>query len=106
MSDAGDQAMTDAIALFKGRKYKDASVAFGKLAQSKANDARIFYFAALSNGFATNTWTGETLSLVNKGVEQEKAGSPPSAKIDEAFADLTKANGKDWLDSFRKKAKP
>lgn len=104
--DAADQAMGDAVALFKARKYKEASAAFGKLAQAKADDARVLYYAALSNGFATGNWTaGETVSLVKKGIEWEKAGSPESSKIDEVFADLTKANGKDWLEGYRKQAK-
>ncbi len=105
--DGADQAMSDAVALFKGKKYKEANAAFGKLAQAKANDARVLYYAALSHGFATGNWKeGESVSLVKKGIEREKAGSPESSKIDEVFSDLTKATGKDWLDGYRKQAKP
>ena len=105
-ADAPDPAMADAVALFKGRKYKEASAAFAKLALAKPNDARVLYFAALSSGFSTNNWAGDAATLAKKGVEREKAGTPEPAKIDESFADLTKATGKDWLDSFRKQAKP
>ena len=59
-----------------------------------------------ANGFATGQWDGgETERLVTRGIEREKAGSPPPAQIDAAFSILTRANGKDWLDFYRKRAK-
>lgn len=95
-------AMTAAEALFKSGKYAEARDAFKKL---PADDARVLYYTALANGFATNTWTGETEQAVLKGVDREKAGSPAKADIDAAFAGLTPAQGKAWLDSYRARAK-
>ncbi len=99
-----DAALDQGAGLFKAGKYKEASDAFQKLTGTSPNDARVWYFAALSRGSATNQWTGETTRLAEKGVELEKAGSPDSAKIDAAFAELNPAF-KPWFDYFRKTAK-
>ncbi len=97
------RAMEQAAALFKERKYAEARAAFAKLQEAFPGDARVWYYSALANGFATNQWTGETERLINTGLEKEKAGSPPSAKVDALFADLTTATGKDWLAGYRKR---
>jgi TolA-binding protein len=97
-------ALDEGIKLYKGGKYKDADTFFSKLTATNPEDARIWYFAALSNGFATNQWTGKPAELVLKGIEREKAGTPSSSEIDAAFGDLTKNNGKDWLSYYRKNA--
>jgi hypothetical protein len=99
-----DTAVDQGAGLFKAGKYKEASEAFQKLTGTSPNDARVWYFAALSSGSSTNQWTGETTRLAEKGVELEKAGSPDSAKIDAAFAELNPAF-KPWFDYFRKTAK-
>jgi TolA-binding protein len=98
-----DAAVDQAAGLFKSGKYKDASDAFQKLTESSPEDARVWYFAALSRGSATNQWTGETVRLVEKGIALEKAGNPPSAKIDAALAGVN-PSFKPWLDAFRKRA--
>jgi TolA-binding protein len=103
-AEASDESFNQAVGLYKGGKFKDAAAAFQKLTETAPNDARAWYYAALSNGASTNNWKDETLRLVNKGVEREKSGTPPSAKIDSAFADLAPAS-KTWLDYFRKLAK-
>jgi TolA-binding protein len=90
--------------LFKQKKYKDANEFFSTLVKVDQDDARIWYYAALSRGFATGDWKGETERLANRGVEREKAGTPPKAEIDSAFNDLTSETGKDWLAFFRKRA--
>jgi TolA-binding protein len=95
-------AMTPALDLFKAGKYADALAAFKAL---PATDARVLYFTALSNGLASNDWKGDTEQIALKGVDREKAGSPPKADIDAAVAGLTPAQGKAWLDFFRAKAK-
>ena len=74
------------------------------MTQDLPDDARVWYFTALANGLATKQWTGETEELVARGVEREKAGTPPAADIDAAFSDLTRANGKDWLAYYRRRA--
>jgi hypothetical protein len=103
-STAAIPAIDEGIRLYKAGKYKDADVLFSKLTATNPDDARVWYFAALSSGFATGQWTGRPVELVLKGIEREKAGTPPSAEIDAAFGDLTKTNGKDWLAYYRKSA--
>jgi len=90
--------------LFKQKKYKEAKDFFDTLDKVDQEDARIWYYAALSRGFATGDWKGETEKLANRGVEREKAGTPPKAEIDSTFSDLTREAGKDWLDFFRRRA--
>ena len=100
-----DQAVSDGADLFKAGKYKEANDVFRKATEAAPNDARVWYFAALSNGAASNVWTGETLRLVNKGVEREKAGTPEPSKIDQLFTTLD-PKMKAWIDYYRKTAKP
>ncbi len=100
-----DAAVDQAAGLFKASKYKEASAAFQKLTETSPNDARVWYYAALSRGSAMTQWTGETLKLFDKGVEREKAGTPDSGKIDAAFSDLNPVF-KPWVDAYRKMAKP
>lgn len=99
-----DAAFDQAVGQFKAGKYKEASDAFQKLTEAHPNDARVWYFAALSRGSATGQWTGDTTKMVEKAVEREKAGTPASAKIDAAFSDIN-ASFKPWLDAYRKMAK-
>ena len=91
-----------AAGLFQSGKYKDAQAIFAKLAAENPTDARVFYYAALANGSANNVWNGETETLVNKGIELEKAGTPKVAEIDAAFADLL-PQLKTWLGAYRKR---
>ena len=70
-----------------------------------SNDARVDYYAALAHGFATGQRRGEVERLVARGIEHEAAGEPERSKIDEAFADLSAAQGKDWLAAYRKRAR-
>ncbi|HMB03074.1 MAG TPA: hypothetical protein VKP69_04945 [Isosphaeraceae bacterium] len=100
-----DEAFGQAVALYKQGKYRDALERFRQLEQTDPNDARVWYFAALSNGFATGKWDGRTADLVEKGIESERAGTPDSSVIDAAFRDLTPATGKDWLAAYRKGAR-
>jgi TolA-binding protein len=90
--------------LFKQKKFKQANDFFNTLDKVDQEDARVWYYAALARGFATGDWKGETERLVNKGVEREKAGTPPKGEIDSTFADLTTQTGKDWLSFFRRRA--
>jgi len=93
-------------ALFRAGRYKEARDVFDKLVLSDPEDARVWYFAALSDGFATGDWTDSAARLVEKGIAREQAGTPPSAEIDAAFKSLTTATGKDWLAAYRKRVKP
>lgn len=94
-----------AISLFKTAKFKDALEAFNRLELSRPEDARVWYYAALSRGFATNQWTDGTEALAQKGVEREQAGTPAATEIDQAFRSLTTATGKEWLAAYRARAK-
>ncbi len=102
---AADADFARAVDLYKKGQYAPARDAFAKLQESSPNDARVWYFGALSTGSATNVWTGETERLVTKGVDLEKAGSPDAAKINSAFADLNPPAVKTWLDFYRAKAR-
>ncbi|HMB03073.1 MAG TPA: hypothetical protein VKP69_04940 [Isosphaeraceae bacterium] len=97
--------MDEGVKLFKAGKFREADDLFLKMTETDPNDARTWYFAALSNGFATGKWDGRTAELVQKGIERERAGTPGSAEIDAAFRDLTPATGKDWLAAYRKGAR-
>jgi hypothetical protein len=88
--------------LFRQGKYSRALEVFKKLEGSTPDDARIWYFAALSRGLSSGQWNGECARLAEEGVEWERAGKPDSAIVDATFAELTKATGKDWLASHRK----
>ena len=71
---------------------------------SRPEDARVWYYAALSHGLATNEWKDETIRLFNKAVERERAGTPDKAKIDASLANVTEPSVKKWVDYFRKAA--
>lgn len=95
-----DADFTKAADLFKKSQFAAAKDLFAKLQEGSPNDARVWYYSAMANGFATNLWTGETERLVSKGMELEKAGTPDLAKINATFTDLA-ASAKGWLDSYR-----
>ncbi|HEY2155664.1 MAG TPA: hypothetical protein VGH33_08540 [Isosphaeraceae bacterium] len=96
---ATDAEFAHAVDLFKKNQFAPARDAFAKLQQSMPNDPRVWYYGALSNGYATNVWNGDTERMVLKGRELEKAGGD-AAKINAAFADLPAAT-KSWLDAYR-----
>lgn len=97
-----DKALSEGVELFKAGKYEMAYAAFEKLEKTHPNDARVWYYAALSFGISQGDWGESTMNLVKKGVEREKAGTPPSAEIDAAFRDLNTGTGKEWL-AFKRK---
>jgi len=96
--------LTPGVDQFKKKQYKEASEEFNNLTRLKPEDARVWYYAALARGFATGDWKGETERLVTRGVEREKAGTPPKPEIDETFKGLTHETGKDWLSFYRRRA--
>ena len=97
--------LAQGIELFQKGKYKDALSVFNKLELSTPDDARVWYFAALSLGLLTSEWGGGTAELVLRGIERERAGTPDSAAIDFAFKDLTVTTGKAWLEEYRKRGR-
>ncbi|WP_165246558.1 hypothetical protein [Paludisphaera soli] len=96
-----DADIAPALEDFRKRHYREASEAFRALTESRPDDARVWYLAALSRGFSTSEWTGETERLARRGSEREKAGTPARPKIDAALEGLTKETGQDWIAYFR-----
>lgn len=101
---ATDEELKPGIAAFKASRYKEANALFQALTGSHPDDARAWYYAALSNGLATSQWKDETIRLFNKAVERERAGTPDKAKIDASLASVTEPSVKRWVDYFRKAA--
>ena len=97
-----DVEFDKAVDAFKKSQFGPAKDLFTKLTEGNPTDARVWYYAALSNGFATNAWTGgDTEKFVQKAITLEKAGTPDASKIDATFAELP-ADTKAWLDYYRK----
>lgn len=90
-------------ALFREGKYAAAREVFLDLVQNEPDDARLWYFAALAHGMSSGDWTGEAGRMVRKGMASEQKGSPKRSDIDATFAELTKEQGKQWLDEWRKR---
>jgi hypothetical protein len=99
-----DTALGPGVSQFRRARYREAYDVFQKLEQSHPDDARVWYYAALSYGLSSNNWGKTTQSMVEQGVTREKAGQPQKSVIDSAFAGLTKETGKDWLDFYRRRA--
>ena len=98
---ASDADLNPALAAFRQARYAEAADAFRTLTQSKSDDARVWYLAAVSRGLATKEWGGETVALVEKALEREKAGTPARAAIEVALNPLSPATGKDWVAYYR-----
>ena len=96
-------AMDKAVEFYQNKKWAEAKDAFTKLQSIFPNDATVWYYSALTNGFSTGEWLGETERLVNVGLEKEKLGEPSSATIDASFSGLTPATGQNWLAEYRKR---
>lgn len=104
-SEVSRQALDRGAELFRQEKYKEAFETFSRLELSNPDDARIWYFAALSRGLATRVWGNGTEQLVERGIECERAGTPQATDIDATFRELTSATGKDWLGAYRQRVK-
>jgi tetratricopeptide (TPR) repeat protein len=103
--EAAHPTLESGVDLFHRGEYREAYAVFRKLLQSQADDARIWYFAALSYGLASGEWDRMTQTMAEEGVAREKANKPPKSEIDAALAGLTKETGKDWLDFYRRRAR-
>jgi hypothetical protein len=99
-----EQARERGVALYQKGKFADARAAFVQGAEANPKDARLWYLAALANGFATRDWGGETERLVRRGIEAEKGQAVPRAEIDAEFASLTDDGGGRWLREWRQRA--
>lgn len=94
-----NQTFAQGIELLNGGKFDDAYKFFEKLGTTNPNDARVWYFAALGYGWAHDDFKpgSKTLSLLQKGLEREKAGTPASSEVEKAFKELSSDSGKLWL---------
>jgi chaperonin cofactor prefoldin len=99
-----EPAFESGVSLFQDKKYGEAYAAFRRLLQSQPDDARFWYYGAISYGLTNGDWGRVTQSMAEEGVAREKAGKPAKAAIDSAFAGLTRETGKDWLDFYRRRA--
>jgi hypothetical protein len=90
--------------MFRAGKYPAAREIFLTLVQNDPNDARLWYFAALANGMTSGNWTGESEDMVRRGLACEQRGRPKRSDIDDQFSALTKEQGKEWLEEWRKRA--
>jgi hypothetical protein len=100
----GDMARDFGARLFREGKYAAAREVFLTLVQNYPNDARLWYFAALTNGLTSGNWAGDSESQVRRGLACEQRGMPKRSDIDAQFSMLTKEQGKDWLEEWRKTA--
>ena len=73
------------IHLLEQGQYESARKIFDGLQRSEPSDARVWYFGALAVGLASGDWDDEARHLVEKGLERERAGTPPAAAIDAAL---------------------
>jgi tetratricopeptide (TPR) repeat protein len=100
-----DAAMSWGTELFERGKYADALEFFQKLQANHPDDARVWYFSALAQGFTDRDWRGQAARFVEKGIACEQAGTPGNYRIDIAFRSLTVANGRDWLAVYRRRVR-
>jgi TolA-binding protein len=100
-----EPAIESGVSLFREKRYADAYADFRRLLQTEPDDARLWYYAALSFGLSTGHWERMTQTMVDEGIAREKAGKPSKPEIDAALAGLTTETGKDWLDFYRRRAR-
>jgi hypothetical protein len=93
------------VDLFHRGEYREAYAVFRNLLQSQPDDARVWYYAAVSYGLASGDWGRMTQTMAEAGVAREQANKPPKSEIDDALAGLTRETGKDWLDFYRRRAR-
>jgi tetratricopeptide (TPR) repeat protein len=99
-----EQARERGLALYREGKFVEARAAFLNGAESNPKDARLWYFAALANGFATGDWGGETERLVRRGIDAEKGNATPRTEIDAALSGVPEEGGGRWLREWRQRA--
>lgn len=103
-TEAAMQAMARGASLFEEGRYAEARDVFVEQIKSTPDDARLWYYAALSNGSATRDWKGETERLVKRGMERERAGTPGRAEIDALLDEIPSPPAVQWLRAWRQRA--
>ncbi len=98
-----DPTMALGIDLLQRGQQATAREVFLRLQVARPDDARVWYFSALSEGLTSGNWDGEAKRLAEKGLECERAGHPSTATIDAALATRTPIKGEDWIASLRRR---
>ncbi len=97
-------SMALGVTLLERGEYASAREVFLRLELAEPRDARVWYLGSLATGMATGKWDGEAKSFAEKGIERERAGTPPSAEIDTLLATRSSIKGVPWLNSLRRKS--
>lgn len=92
-----DATLDLAIGLFQEGQYPQARQVLVRLQRARPQDARVWYYSALTNGLTTGVWDGETKMLLDKAIKRERAGTPSRAQVDAALAGVKADQGKSWL---------
>ncbi len=92
------------ITLLERGQYASAREVFLRLERAQPRDALVWYFGALAAGLTSGDWNGEAKQFVEKGIERERAGTPPTAQIDAVRVTRTPIEGEPWLNSLRRQA--
>ena len=97
-------SMERGISMLEQGQYESARNLFEQLTRKHPLDARVWYYAAIAVGLASGDWNDEARELAEKGVERERAGSPPAAEVDAALNTSTPIKGKAWLNGLRQRS--
>jgi hypothetical protein len=98
-----DPTMELGISLLERGQYASAREVFQRLQLAQPKDARVWYLSAMAEGLTSGNWDGTAKKLAEKGLERERAGTPPAARIDAALATRTPIRGEDWIASLRRR---
>ena len=101
---AESPSMALGVTLLERGEYASAREVFLRLELADPRDARVWYLGSLATGMASGKWDGEAMRFAEKGIERERAGTPPSAEIDTLLATRSSIKGVPWLNSLRRKS--
>lgn len=105
-SDPELQAKLDgAIASFRDGHYQDARRLFDELRGELPEDARVWYYSALTTGLTTGQWQTTADRFAREGMDRERLGHPDRETIDDALQGLSTRTGKDWIDAYRQRSR-
>lgn len=101
--EANNPTMALGIGLLERSQYATAREVFLRLQLTRPDDARVWYLSALAEGLTGGDWDGAARKLADRGIECERAGHPPRARIDAALATSTAIKGEEWIASLRRR---
>lgn len=97
--------LDNAIGSFRDEQYQEARRLFDDLRGEFPEDARVWYYSALSTGLTTGQWQTTADRFAREGMDRERLGHPDRKVIDEALKGLNTRTGKDWIDAYRRRAR-